>query len=85
MVIPAYEIAVLEFTEFLQDMKDNALNYGSYVWPSYYADDYTQEEITFAQHQFYNLVSAYLKCTDRAEYRVKLYSNGVEVMKFTEK
>lgn len=79
MVIPAYEIIVLEFTEFLRDVQGDGLLFGSYVWPSYYADDYTQEEIRFAQQQFYNLASAYLKCAGKTEYIVKICSDGVEV------
>ena len=81
MVIPAYEIIASEFIEFLRDMKNNALNYGYYCVLCEYKDDYTREEITFAQHQFYNLASAYLKYVDKVGYKVKLCSNGVEVIK----
>ena len=85
MVIPAYEIIVLEFAEFLWDVQGDGLLFGSYVWPSYYADDYTQDEIRFAQHQFYNLASAYLKCADKTEYIVKICSDGVEVIRNSER
>lgn len=81
MVIPAYEMIALEFAEFLRDVQCGGLRFGSYVWPSYYADDYTQDEIRFAQHQFYNLASAYLKCVDKTEYIVKICSDGVDVIR----
>lgn len=81
MVIPAYEIVVLEFVEFLRDVQCGGLRFGSYVWPSCYADDYTQNEIRFAQQQFYNLASAYLKCADKTEYIVKICSDGVDVIR----
>ena len=84
MVIPAYEIIVYEFIEFLQDVRGNGLLFGSYVWPSYYADDYTQDEIRFAQLQFYNLVLAYLKCVDETGYIVKICSAGVDVVRTVE-
>lgn len=85
MVIPVYEIIVLEFIEFLQDVQDDGLLFGSYVWPSYYADDCTQDEIRFAQHKFYNLASAYLKCAGKTEYIVKICSDGVEVRRNIER
>lgn len=85
MVIPTYEIIVLEFVEFLRDVQCGGLRFGSYVWSSYYADDYTQDEIRFAQHQFYNLASAYLKCAGKTEYIVKICSDGVEVRRNIER
>lgn len=85
MVIPAYEIIVLEFIEFLQDMKNNALNYGYYVGNCEYKYDYTQDEITFAKQQFYNLASAYLKCTEKTDYTVKICSKCVEVIRNIER
>lgn len=46
-----------------------------------YKYDYTQDEITFAKQQFYNLASAYLKCTEKIDYTVRICSKGVEVIR----
>lgn len=85
MVIPAYEIVIDEFMSFLDDMNSGALISGKYVSEFDYKGDYAQDEIVFAQYQFYNLVAAYLRYIDSTEYTVKLCSNDVRIIKNIEK
>lgn len=85
MVIPAYEIVIDEFMAFLDDINSGALTFGKYVHEFDYKDNYAQDEIVFAQYQFYNWASAYLKCADKTEYIVKICSDGVEVIRNSER
>ena len=56
MIISAYEIVIDEFMSFLDDIHSGALISGKYVSKFDYKGDYAQDEIVFAQYQFYNLV-----------------------------
>ena len=84
-MIRAYEIVIDEFMSFLDDINSGALTFGKYVHEFDYKDNYAQDEIVFAQYQFYNLVSAYLRYIDGTEYVIKLDSNDVRIIKNVEK